>query len=436
MLDFPWLVAALGMLAVGSIVALRQKASDGARRVGLIALATHLVLLLIERRGDTMNGFPVGRGWVGLDAVNAIPLPVVGMLGLAVLAFAPRRALGAAFPARLLWFVLATDIAYAATGPWVMAAAWALAWLPMARDLDLGARALLCAASVLLPAGIALGPKGLFLVLAAVVLRKGLFPAQGWIVRNCARGALLPMLLLVNAHAGAFVLLRLAPRATPLVTDLALGTAVYAAVVGLRDRALRRILAWLSVSQSAFLVAGLESGTVEGLSGAMLLWQVVVASTAVLFLELSALEARIDGELSSDHLGLAARAPRLAAAFGIAGLALVGAPATLGFCAEDLLLHGTLAAHPRIGILLPIATAMNAVTVVRLFARLFLGPTAAGTEDLEDALPRERAVLTAVILFLMAGGLAPRWLAQRSEAAARAVLPEAAGAEAHDSPTG
>ena len=139
---------------------------------------------------------------------------------------------------------------------------------------------------------------------------------------------------------------------------------------------------------------------------------------------MAAIEARLDTDLGAgDFLGLAARTPRLAVAFAIAGLALVGAPATLGFCAEDLLLHGTLSAHPRIGILLPIATAMNAVTVVRLFARLFLGPVAKGTEDMEDALPRERAVLTAVVLFLVAGGLAPRWLARASEAAAAAVLP-------------
>ncbi len=423
MFDYPLLLAALALTGIAALVASRATDPERARRIGTIALALHGLLVILEHRGATAGGFPVSTGPIGVDAVNAIPLRVVSLLGLGVLGFAPRRLLDGAFSARLLFFVLATQTAYAATGPWVMATAWAVAWLPLARDIDSGGKVLFAAASGLLPAGIALGPRGLWLVLVAVVLRKGLFPAHGGVVRTFARGSLATALLLVNAHVGAFVLLRLAPRTTPWFTDLALGTALYAAVIGLRDRAPRRILAWLSVSQSAFLVAGLESGTVEGFTGAMLLWQVVVASTSVLALVLSALEARIDCPLSADHLGLAARAPRLAVAFAVAGLALVGAPATLGFCAEDLLLHGTMAAHPRIGLLLPIATAMNAVTVVRLFARLFLGPVAPGTEDMEDALPRERAVLAGFLIFLILGGVAPGWLARGSEAAARAILP-------------
>jgi hypothetical protein len=45
------------------------------------------------------------------------------------------------------------------------------------------------------------------------------------------------------------------------------------------------------------------------------------------------------------------------------GLALVGLPGTRSFCSWDLLIHGTLASHPPTGLLLPIATAMNAVSI-------------------------------------------------------------------------
>ena len=49
--------------------------------------------------------------------------------------------------------------------------------------------------------------------------------------------------------------------------------------------------------------------------------------------------------------------------------------------------------HPLTGLLLPLATAMNAVSVFRLFTRLFLGKRR--TTLMADALPRERWILTA-----------------------------------------
>jgi NADH-quinone oxidoreductase subunit M len=100
-------------------------------------------------------------------------------------------------------------------------------------------------------------------------------------------------------------------------------------------------------------------------------------------------------------------APRLAVFFVVSGLALVGLPLTLGFCAEDLLLHGTLETHELIGIFLPIVTALNAVSLLRFFASLFLGRSGIEAQGLVDALPRERVVLTTALLFLLVGGIFP-----------------------------
>ena len=45
-----------------------------------------------------------------------------------------------------------------------------------------------------------------------------------------------------------------------------------------------------------------------------------------------------------------------------------------------------------------------------MFSRLFLGPVTEDLTDVPDALPRERLVITAVISFLILGGLVPGWL--------------------------
>jgi len=107
--------------------------------------------------------------------------------------------------------------------------------------------------------------------------------------------------------------------------------------------------------------------------------------------------------------------------FVVFGLALVGLPGTLSFCSQDLLIHGTLASHPLTGLLLPIATAMNAVSIFRLFTRLFLGKRRTGFTAMADALPRERWILAAGVLFVVLGGLFPAALVTLQSAQAESV---------------
>jgi NADH:ubiquinone oxidoreductase subunit 5 (subunit L)/multisubunit Na+/H+ antiporter MnhA subunit len=116
---------------------------------------------------------------------------------------------------------------------------------------------------------------------------------------------------------------------------------------------------------------------------------------------------------------LAEHAPRLAVSFAVFGLALVGLPGTLSFCSQELLIHGTLQSNPLTGLLLPAATAMNAVSVFRLFTRLFLGKRRTGFTAVVDALSRERWVLAAGMAFVVLGGLFPNQI----------VAPRAAEAE-------
>lgn len=432
MFDHPCLWLALVSLVITSVATVVGRNSDYGRWAGVVGILIHLAVLLFEPQSAVSGSFPLTNVLLGRDAVNTIPLVVTSFFGAGLLALMPRQQIRSGFAFQTVLWVLANDISLMGSSPWVLCVGWILGWLPFVKDLDSATWIGFALASVLLGVGIAGGETGMPFLLAAVVLRKGMFPAHGWVVRTFAKGALLPGILLVNSHAGAFALIRLAPHAPAWFTDIALATAIYAAAVGLRDRAPRRTLAWIAISQASFLVAGIESGTTEGFTGALLLWQIVAGSTATLVAILVALETRVNLSFNQfRHLGLATSTPRLGVAFIIAGLALVGAPATIGFCAEDLLLHGTLSAHPRIGLLLPIATAMNAITIVRLFSQIFLGPAAPGTGDVPDALPRERAALTAVMLFLIGMGLAPKWLTQRCETAASAVLGISAKPQSH-----
>ncbi|MGP0076050.1 MAG: proton-conducting transporter membrane subunit [Bryobacteraceae bacterium] len=255
------------------------------------------------------------------------------------------------------------------------------------------------------------------LLVVAVSFRKGICPAHAWIADAADGGPMIPTALLLNGHFGALLVAKLIvplfPHATrdlfPVLSYLALATALYVAIRALTENSPRRLLALLALSQSACILAGLESRTAEGMTGALVHWFVVTVSTMGLFGILRLLEVRFGENLTaSRHLGLAEHAPRLAVFFVIFGLALVGLPGTLSFCSQDLLIHGTLASHPLTGLLLPLAIAMNAISIFRLFSRLFLGKRHTGFTVMADALPRERWILAVGVLFVVLGGLFPR----------------------------
>lgn len=284
----------------------------------------------------------------------------------------------------------------------------------------------------------------LALLIIAVILRKGICPAHAWVADAAESGPPVPTALFLNGHFGALLVAKLVvplfPHAAhelfPVLSYLALATALYVAIRALIENSPRRLLAFIALSQSACILAGLESRTVEGITGALVHWFVVTVSTMGLFGIVRLLEVRFGENLTAGlHLGLAEHAPRLAVFFVVFALALVGLPGTLSFCSQDLLIHGTLASHPLTGLLLPIATAMNAVSMFRLFVRLFLGKRRTGFTVMADALPRERWILTAGVLFVVLGGLFPSAIvtlqsaqAERVEQAITAPVPAGAGA--------
>jgi NADH-quinone oxidoreductase subunit M len=376
-------------------------------------------------------------------------------LTLGAILVLPRRDCGPAIVSGTLFILGSTLLAYSTDNLLTLLAAWILSaipfflprwclahtWRPRAGLLlsavALGSAIVLIAAG---SSGISIdGLKGqspggnaaFGLLVAAVVFRKGILPAHAWVADAAEGGPTIPTALLFNGHFGALLVAKVivplyvttTVKVFPILSYLALATALYIAIRALTENSPRRLLAFLALSQSASILAGLESQTAEGVTGALVHWFVVTVSTVGLFGILRLLEVRFGENLTaSKHLGLGEHAPRLAVSFAVFGLALVGLPGTLSFCSQDLLIHGTLESHPLTGLLLPIATAMNAVSVFRLFTRLFLGKRRTGFTAMVDALPRERWALAVGLLFVVFGGLFPNVIVTQLSAEADAVV--------------
>ena len=357
-----------------------------------------------------------------MDSFSMVSIAGFLLIAAITLASAPPKDIAGKNRSAIFWLIAGTVLAYSAGSIWIFLLGWALTTVPFRTGKSSG---VLFASTAALAVAAVVGTFGegrnaqwmAFggMVLAAL-LRKGIFPFHFWVPLLFEEAPLPAANLLLNSHMGAFLMIRfgfqqypeLSAQSLAFLSVLAIFTAVYAAFLALVATRPRRILALLCISQASFILAGLENRNVEGITGALVHWSVVALATTSLLTVYRSLEVRtMEVESPAGFLGLGFHAPRLAVFFAVAALTLVGLPGTLGFAAEDLLFHGSLESHPLLGIGLPLATALNAITALRLVATLFWGKRGIHVPAIPDAMPAERWALTLPLVLLVAGGISP-----------------------------
>lgn len=363
-----------------------------------------------------------------LDSLALVSLAAYTLVVLVTVVCAPKQDRTPENLRAIRFAFLGTAVAYAAASPWLFVAGWALTLAPLWRGyggLHRPSRFVLFGSTAVLAVGVFLATlssdesvriAGFVAISLAALVRKGIFPFHFW--APCVMESAPPSYLnvLMNGHLGAYVLIRfgltlfpdVAAQALPIIGTLAIVSSMYTAILALVSRRPRRTLALVCVSQASFILGGLQCRNVEGITGALVHWWVVAFATTILLSVYRALEVRTtEVESPAGYVGLGLHAPRLAVCFSVAAFALVGLPGTLGFAAEDLLFHGALESYAVLGIGLPLATALNAITVLRLIATLFWGRRGSQVPRIPDARRRERWGLAVPVLVLVVGGIAP-----------------------------
>lgn len=429
MLEMHSVLTILAVLApiFAAVLAAKQ---ESARGISIVAVS--ISLLAIATAVWFTSYVP---GLLSLDKLATAPALTVSAVVLGLFLMAPKRDVSGRDCAGVLVSFAGALAVYCADDPIVMFAGFlggAFPFLKRRQEYKPAVRLyaqprLVLGLSVLLFGGAIVvrtlfGAEGnlsiaaFILLTVAALMRNGIFPFHSWFVTAGEEANPMQFATLVSGQTGAFLIVRLAlplypeaaQMALPIISQVALIGTLFTAFLALGERTPRRILALLTASQSGFIISGLESRNIEGVTGALSHWIVVAVSATGVLMALRCMEARC-GELTlQSFAGLGARAPRIATCFLIFGMALVGLPGTLGFCAEDLLFHGALEAHPFLGVALPLATALSAFQLLRLFSWVFLGRNSTQVPMMSDALPRERLAFTCIALFLIISGLAPK----------------------------
>jgi len=396
----------------------------------------------------------LGSSLFRVSVFSTYLLPLPSALWLVSVAVTPRSRLDAAGLQRTAGATLSATLAFLTESPALLLVFWTISNLllvgALSRSEHRHARrvsgAYLWPSVALLACGIALAfggstglPRtvGLWLVIGAVLVRKGIFPFHAWIPEVFDTGRMGPIIRFSAPQLGAYVAVVLVvPYATPgmlrALAILSLLTAVYGAALAFVQRDGRRACGYLFVSQSALVLAGLDCTAPQALAGSLVVW----LSSALAFTGLTrtvlALEVRRGRlDLTRYHGGYEQMRP-LAVSFLILGLACTGFPGTLGFVGEEMLIKGAVEEFPALGFFVVAAAALTGLAVLRMYFSLFCGTR---TTPLPQALlRREVLAFGTVTALLVLGGLLPRAVVASRLAASHALLGDRAAVQARGCP--
>jgi NADH-quinone oxidoreductase subunit M len=199
----------------------------------------------------------------------------------------------------------------------------------------------------------------------------------------------------------------------PGLLALAAVTALYAALIAIRQTDLKALLAYASLSHMGIAGAGVFALEVAGASGAMYLLAAQMITTGGLFLIAGMLHARSLGFELDSYGGLARHAPALAAVSLFVLFASIGVPGLANFPGEFLSLLGAFQASVAAAVVAVGAVIAAGVYGVNLYQRIYQGRPGRVTRDLSAI---ETLVLVPIVAGILWLGLAPEQQLRHVEA--------------------
>jgi NADH-quinone oxidoreductase subunit M len=222
---------------------------------------------------------------------------------------------------------------------------------------------------------------GFFLAFA---IKAPLVPFHTWLPDSGAEAPIGGAVLLVGVldKVGTFGFLRyclpLFPDAArdlaPWILVLAVIGILYAALLAMGQSDMKRLVSYTSIAHFGFIALGIFAFTTESTTGAVLYMVNHGIATGLLFLVVGMLIARGGSRQIRDYGGVAAKAPMLAGALLIAGLASLSLPGTNSFVSELLVLIGSFPTRPVFTILATVGIILAALYILLMYQRTMHGP--------------------------------------------------------------
>ncbi|RYE12312.1 MAG: NADH-quinone oxidoreductase subunit M, partial [Rickettsiales bacterium] len=247
-----------------------------------------------------------------------------------------------------------------------------------------------------------------------------MFPFHLWLpkahVEAPTTGSVLLAGILLKLGSYAFIRfsLFLFPNASlyfaPLVMSLALISIIFSSFSTVRQIDLKRIIAYSSIAHMNFLVGGLFSNNLQGISGSLLLQIAHGLSSSALFICIGVLYERYHTRNLYYYRGISSVMPIFSVMFFIFNLANLGFPGTLNFVSEFLLIVGIFNYSIIFGLLSLIGVFYSVIYSMVLISRVLFGQFSKDILYFSDLSRREFLILLKLLTLTIGLGFCPNLL--------------------------
>jgi NADH-quinone oxidoreductase subunit N len=176
----------------------------------------------------------------------------------------------------------------------------------------------------------------------------------------------------------------------PIIYGLAVLSLVVGSVVALRQRDVKRMLAYSSINHAGFILLGVESATSRGVSSSLYYLAAYTFMTIGSFAIVTVLGRTGDGDHDlTRYRGLAQRQPLLALSFAILLLAQAGVPFTTGLWAKLQVVLATVSAGAvPLAVIAMVTAAIAAFFYLRVAVLMYVSEaTGEGGNAIADSVP-------------------------------------------------
>jgi NADH-quinone oxidoreductase subunit M len=250
----------------------------------------------------------------------------------------------------------------------------------------------------------------------AYAIKIPLIPFHTWQANVYQKAPAIGTMLLsgIMLKMGLYSIIRwqlpIAPQAAktymPVLIGLSIAGVIYGSIVALRQKDLKKLLAYSSLAHVGLIAAGCYTLTLDGLSGAVL--QMIAHGFVIvgLFFAAEIIFRRYQTNKIADLGGIRTLTPRFTSMFMILVLASVALPGTFNFVGEFTVLYSLSQVNLWFAVLGGTTIILGAYYMLKMFQDVMLGET--NTKIFADVTANEAITFVVIIGFLLFFGLYPK----------------------------
>ncbi|MFM7017231.1 NuoM family protein [Flavobacterium sp.] len=192
----------------------------------------------------------------------------------------------------------------------------------------------------------------------------------------------------------------------PTLIGLSIAGVIYGSIVALRQKDVKKLLAYSSLAHVGLIAAGCYTLTADGISGAVS--QMIAHGFVVvgLFFAAEVIYRRLNSNKIEELGGIRSQAPKFTSLFMILVLASVALPGTFNFIGEFTVLYSLFQVNIWFAVLGGTTIILGAYYMLKMFQNVMLGET--NTKAFAEVSINETIVFGILIAFLLFYGIHPK----------------------------